>query len=112
MIKKIGFNSVLLILLLFSGCGEEYQSIKTKSPIADKPQPSIYIEPSVDFVLKSKTTNNQEEIAIKKKVNQSLTKEEELFAQNQELKNDNPEMQSNEENFAEEADEIDFNEEV
>jgi len=109
--KKTIFSFFLLVLLLFNGCGEEYSS---KGNIAiQEPTESKNIQDSKDFVINHKTLEEEipKDIVIESK--ELLTKDEKLFAKNQDFEEEEVlEMQSNENNFAQEADEIDFDEEV
>ena len=111
--KKVIFSFFLLVLLLLNGCGEEDKSkvdVEIQEPIERE-----NIQDSKDFIINSKILEEEipKDILMESKEESFLTKDEKLFAENQELEEEEIlEMQSNEENFAQEADEIDFDEEV
>ena len=109
--KKVIFSFFLLVLLLFNGCGEEHNS-KVSVEIQE-PTKSVNIQDSKDFVINYKSLEKKPKDIVIKTKEESLTKDEKLFAKNQEIKEEEIlEMQSNEENFVQEADEIDFDEKV
>jgi len=111
--KNVIFSFFLLVLLLFNGCGEEH-SAKGNVEIQESRE-SANIQDSKDFVVHQKTLEEEipKDILMESKEEEFLIKDEKLFAENQELEEEEIlEMQSNEENFAQEADEIDFDEEV
>jgi hypothetical protein len=111
--KKVIFSFFLWVPLLFNGCGEEHNS-KVNVEIQE-PTESVDIQDSKDFVVNQKTLEEEipKDIVMESKEEEFLTKDEKLLAKNQELEEEEIlEMQSNEENFAQEADEIDFDEEV
>ena len=109
--KKVIFSFFLWVLLLFNGCGEEHSS-KVNVEIQE-PTKSANIQDSKDFVVNHKILEEIPKDIVMETKEESLAKDERLFAKNQELEEEEIlEMQSNEENFAQEADEIDFDEEV
>jgi hypothetical protein len=112
--KKVIFSFFLLGLLLVNGCGEEHSS-KVNAELLQEPTESADIQNSKDFVVNQKTLEEEipKDIVMESKEEEFLTKDEKLLAKNQELEEEEIlDMQSNEENFAQEADEIDFDEEV